>query len=195
LAELSLMFNRLQDSAVAFLCQHPFFQSLSLLRLGCNPFTPRGRDRLRDHFGGRVSFALDRYPGRLYVIGENYWYGWGHGHMQLLAGGTDLVVFDHAGNLLRTEKLSGPAVGSEDDERLRALGYTPEVIKVKRFRLADGTGISDFPPWEDAWDDRRHPSHEYARTRIGDWLAWGNFKTDFGGDCFFFDREGLETSR
>ncbi|MFL5512638.1 MAG: TIGR02996 domain-containing protein, partial [Gemmatimonadales bacterium] len=39
LAELSLMFNRLQDSSVEFLRQHAFFQDLSLLRLACNPFT------------------------------------------------------------------------------------------------------------------------------------------------------------
>jgi uncharacterized protein (TIGR02996 family) len=193
LAELSMMFNRLVDSAVELLCRDPFFQALSLLRVGCNPFTRRGRDRLRDHFGPRVSFARDRYPGRLYAIGENYWYGWGDGHVQLLAGGTDLLVFDHAGNLLRTEKWPGPAVESEDDERLVALGYTPELVRVKHFRFADGMGIWDFPSWADAWDNRRHPRYEEARAHLGHWLARGNFQTDFGRDTFWFDREGLET--
>jgi uncharacterized protein (TIGR02996 family) len=193
LTEVSLMFNRLTDSAVAFLCKDPFFQNLALLRVGCNPFTARGRDRLRDHFGQRVSFAHDRYPGRLYAIGENYWYGWGDDHVQLMVGGNDLVVFDHAGNLLRTEKWPETDDDPEDDERLVALGYTSKLIKVKRFRFADGTGISDFPSWADAWDHRCHPQYERGRAHIGDWLAWGNFQIDFGMDRFWFDRKGRET--
>jgi uncharacterized protein (TIGR02996 family) len=195
LAELSLTFNRLQDSAVQLLCQHPFFQNLSLLRLGGNPFTPRGRDRLRDHFGDLVSFERDRYPGRLYAIGENYWYGWGHDHVQLLASGTDVLVFDHAGNLLRTEELPGDPLDSDDDERLDALGYTPDTIKVKRFRLADGAELSDFPWWTIAWDNPRQKPNEDRSDHLTYWLVWGNCQVEFGGDRFWFDRDGVETSR
>jgi uncharacterized protein (TIGR02996 family) len=195
LAELSLLFNRLRDSAVPFLCQHPMFQGLSLLRLGCNPFSPGGRDRLCDHFGDRIDFAPDRYSGRLYAIGENYWYGWGHDHVQLLASGTTVFVFDHAGNLLRMEELPGDMVGSEDDERLLRLGYVPELVKVKRFRLADGTGIRDFPRLlASVWDGRHRPDEDLC-DRLGDWLAYGNCMVDLGGDTFWFDREGLETRR
>src|SRR5262249_18609267 len=48
LRELGLTFNGLRDAAINFLCGEPFFQRLSLIRLGANPFTRSGRDRLRE---------------------------------------------------------------------------------------------------------------------------------------------------
>src|SRR5262249_25871738 len=156
-----LTFNRLRDSAVSFLCAAPFFQNLSLLRLACNPFTERGRQRLRDHFGSRVSFARERYPERLYTIQDvRLRVGWGHDLTQFLMVATTeqvrVALFDHAGNLLRIERRVVPQESGTDaraqekqrvvvrDAWLTELGYRSETIQVRRFTFEpDWGGIYD----------------------------------------------------
>ena len=176
LAELNLAFNRLDDSAVDFLCGEPFFQDLSLLQLACNPFTEQGRQRLRDHFGGRVSFARERYLDRLYAIrDERLRVGWGHDLTQLLMVPTPeqirVAVFDHAGNLLRIERTEVPqAPGLDNTERerrrteardakLKELGYRSATIKVKRFTFEpDPGGVYAFADdWCNEFDRPRQP--------------------------------------
>jgi uncharacterized protein (TIGR02996 family) len=175
LSELDLAFNRLDDSTVNFFCEKPFFQNLSVLRLAGNPFTEPGRQRLRDHFGSRVSFLPDRYPERLYAIQDDRLRtGWGRDLTQLLLVATTerirLAVLDHAGNLLRIDRHEIPQEPGFDreeregrreevcDARLNELGFQSATIKVKRFEFDldwggmhhwggthDRGGIRDFP--------------------------------------------------
>jgi uncharacterized protein (TIGR02996 family) len=210
LSELGLMLNGLGDSAVEFLCAMPFFQGLSLLRLGCNPFTEDGRQRLRDHFGERVSFAREREPDRLYTIQDEYLrVGWGHDHTQflMLAGAEEarVALFDHAGNLLRTEARPVPRAESGRypeqeahrvavrDAWLAELGYQSATVQVKRFQFPDGAGITDFNWWADAFDQPGDPQRAELRERIDRWLVDGQFRFDFGGSDCWLARDGQVT--
>jgi uncharacterized protein (TIGR02996 family) len=209
LRELGLMFNDLRDTAVKVLCGEPFFQRLNLIRLGANPFTDRGRDRLRAHFGDRVTFAHDREPDRLYAIRNDYLrVGWGGEFTQLLVGDTEagprVAVFDHAGNLLRVEERSveqPPFADYQVRARLRRtardawlpeLGYTPTAIKVKCFQFADGAGVTPFNRWADVFDGRE-PGPADVRESVARWLEEGQYRFDFGETDAWFARGGEVT--
>ncbi len=105
---LGLTFTGLEDGDVSLLCRLPFFQRLSLIRCGGNPLSEEARRRLTDHFGPRVSFAVERDEDHLYAIqNERFLTGFGKDHTQiLLHGGLEtqmrLALFDHEGNLLQT---------------------------------------------------------------------------------------------
>jgi uncharacterized protein (TIGR02996 family) len=212
LTELGLMFNRLRDSAVKFLCEEPFFQDLSLIRLGCNPFSNRGRERLRDHFGDCVSFARERFPDRLYAIQDDRLVvGWGRDHTQLVlcVGEEDgrVALFDHAGNLLRIERRAVPQ--ESDDPRTREarraevrdawlaeLGYQSATIKVKRFTFEpDWGGVYDFPDmWCDEFDRPNSPEIDSAREWLEGWLADDKFAWGQGLGDMWFDRKSGEVT-
>jgi uncharacterized protein (TIGR02996 family) len=198
LRELGLMFNDLRDTSVKVLCGEPFFQRLDLIRLGANPFTDRGREQLRAHFGDRVTFAHEREPDRLYRIQDEYLrVGWGNELTQfvLLAGEERqrLAVFDHAGNLLRTEERDvAHEPGADATTRRRAreatrdawlaeLGYESATIRVKAFLFPNGAGITPFNWWADVYDGRergRRPAE--MRDSVAYWLAQGKFRFGFG---------------
>ncbi len=207
LRELGLMFNALRDTAVKVLCGEPFFQRLDLIRLGANPFTERGRDQLRAHFGGHVTFARDRDPERLYTIQDDYLrVGWGKDFTQfLMLPGMEVqrvAIFDHAGNLLRTDHRRVRQVTGNYQRRdmnreeardkwLEELGYQSATIKVKAFRFPSGEGIQPFNWWAEAFD-RQHrpqrPGHSVAR-----WLADGQYRFAQGGSEAWFERTGEVT--
>jgi uncharacterized protein (TIGR02996 family) len=208
--ELGLMFNALRDTAVKVLCGEPFFQRLQLIRLGANPFTDRGRDQLRAHFGDRVSFAHDREPERLYTLqDERLRVGWGKDFTQfhLLAGEERqrLALFDHAGNLLRLEERAVPhspgadyharAVNRETmrDKWLEELGYQSRTIKVKRFQFADGVGLTPFNWWADVFDGREPAPHAHMRDSVERWLERGQYRYNLGHGDNGFDRSGEVT--
>jgi uncharacterized protein (TIGR02996 family) len=210
LSELGLMFNALRDTAVDFLCGEPFFQTLSRIRLGANPFTPRGRDRLRDHFGERVTFARQRDPERLYTIQDEYLrVGFGKDLTQfLMLSGSQRVrvaVFDHAGNLLRTQTRLVPQRAStrpQEHEARRAevrdawlneLGYESATIKVKRYHFDDGVGINDFNWWADVFDRPHDPERANLLQPLERWLTDGQFEFSFGNDNCWLDRYGEVT--
>lgn len=210
--ELGLMFNDLRDTSVKVLCGEPFFQNLELIRLGANPFTPRGRDQLRAHFGNRVTFAHEREPERLYTIQDDYLRaGCGKDYTQLLmlAGVEMLRVarFDHAGNLLRTDHRHVRQVPganyqrremsreAERDEWLAELGYRSVAIKVKAFRIPNGAALTPFNWWAGAFDARYQGRHENLNpASIQRWLEEGQYRFYFGdGNDTWFDRTGEVT--
>jgi uncharacterized protein (TIGR02996 family) len=202
LRELDLSFNRLRDSAIDFLCGEPFFQCLSLC-LGSNPFTDSGRQRLREHFGPRVSFSRERHSDRLFAfqadagmtqispeqIGTvNIRAGRGTDQTQLffeeLTHTDTLVVFDYAGDLLHIETRSG--WGKHEAQRheekrawLRGLNYEPATIQVKRF-----PGVYDYPKsWSDVFDDAEAEPADYASgfAFLERWLVESGFR--YGSFC------------
>jgi len=214
LTELNLSFNSLRDSAVDLLCGEPFFQGPSL-GLGSNPFTDSGRQRLREHFGARVRFKLERHPDRLFAFGAdagltqihaeqigtvNVRAGLGSDRVQLLLEehvDTDtLVVFDHAGDLLHVETRSG--WGKQESQRheeklawLRSLGYRPATIQVKRF-----SNIYDFPKsWSHLFDCSDAEPEYYASgfAFLDRWLAEGGFRYgSFCGGLWFNRKSGQQ---
>jgi uncharacterized protein (TIGR02996 family) len=211
LRELGLMFNALRDSSVKVLCTEPFFQRLDLIRLGANPFTDFGRERLRDHFGARVTFDHDREPERLYSIRDDRLrVGWGGGFTQffLFAGENRqrLAVFDHAGRLLRTEERAVDHSAWGDYQRrelnrqaardkwLGELGYRSATIRVRRFQFPDGLGITPFNWWADVFDGR-----EVAQSNVHEsverWLELGQFRFALGaaGGDMWLERSGEVT--
>ncbi len=207
LRELGLMFNRLDDEAVGVLCDRPFFQRLSLLKLGANPFTDAGRRRLRDHFGDRVTFECERDDDHLYAIqDDDFRAGFGNDHTQLLMVesdvGTRLAVFDHAGDLLRTERRDLPPAATQDWRERKAfndrwrdeLGFRPATIRVKRFKFPDGVGIEGFASgWVRAFDDPDSDEIETARGWLESWLDWGKFRWTWVGDDWWLNRDGEVT--
>lgn len=199
LRELGLMFNNLRDTAVKVLCGEPFFQRLELIRLGANPFTPRGRERLRAHFGDRVTFAHEREPDRLYTVQDDYLRaGWGPEFTQLLPCGTQVAVFDHAGDLLRFEgpefsDFVGRGVREGFNEWLTKCGYEPATIKVKAFRFPDGPGLTPFNWWATAYDSPSDPQRNELGGAVARWLANGQYRFDFGSDDAWFARDGEVT--
>ena len=192
------MFNDLRDTSVKVLCGEAFFQRLELIRLGANPFTDRGRDQLRAHFGDRVTFEHDREPERLYTIQDDYLrVGWGKDVTQfLMLAGEELqrvALFDHAGNLLRTEERTVEHKAGADsaarsrnreavrDAWLKELGYRSATVKVKAFRFADGAGLTPFNWWADVFDGREAAPHGDMKGSVDYWLEQGKFRFSFGG--------------
>ena len=210
LRTLSLQFNRLGDSGVDVLCGEDFFNRLSLLRLGANPFTDAGRARLREHFGDRVTFECEREPDHLYRIIDDYFTtGTGRRQTQLFYRGCEAgpraVVFDHAGNAVRVARGEWGPLPEDSREReaaresakqalLRRLGFKPAPIRVKRFRFPEGDGIRDFCRWwMEAFDETDDPEIEPARRWLERWMAEGQFAYDFGRDDYWLDRTGEVT--
>ncbi len=202
LTELNLSFNGLRDPAIDLLRDEPFFQGMSL-SLGANPFTDSGRERLREHFGSRVSFKRERHPDRLFAFSAdaglkqfhpeqigivNIRAGWGSDQVQLLleeyAHTDTLWVCDHTGDLLHVETRSGwgqqePQRREEKNAWLRSLGYEPATIQVKRF-----PGVYDFPKsWSDPFDCSDAEPEDYASGEafMERWLAENGFR--FGSYC------------
>jgi uncharacterized protein (TIGR02996 family) len=213
LRELGLMFNALRDTAVKVLCGEPFFQRLDLIRLGANPFTDRGRDQLRAHFGNRVSFAHDREPDRLYTLKDDILdVGWGNDLTQLVLLADEEVLrvaeFDHAGNLLRTEerRLHHPA-GADYHRRkinresaanawLEERGHRSATIRMKRFQFPDGLGLMPFSAWAADAFEIGEPVYPDQRDHVARWLKWGHYRVTFGPDRYlWFDRQGDVTDR
>jgi uncharacterized protein (TIGR02996 family) len=210
LRELGLMFNALRDTAVKVLCGEAFFQKLDLIRLGANPLTDRGRDQLRDHFGNRVTFTHEREPERLYTIQDDYIrVGWGGNFTQfLMLTGQEIqrvALFDHAGNLLRTdhrmvEHITGQnyqtrEANREDarDKWLAELGYQSATIKVKAFHFPNGAGLTPFNWWAEAYDGRHRSQRPGLENSVERWLENGQYRFDFGGSDAWFDRTGEVT--
>ncbi len=212
LRELGLMFNALRDTAVKVLCGEPFFQRLDLIRLGANPFTPGGRDQLRAHFGARVTFARDRDPERLYTIQDDYLrVGWGADFTQfLMLPGMEVqrvAIFDHAGNLLRTDHRRVRLVAGANYQRrdmnredardrwLEELGYQSATIVVKRFQFDDGFGLTPFNWWAGAFDGHHRGQRARLENSVARWLERGQYRMDFGGagNDVWFDRAGEVT--
>jgi uncharacterized protein (TIGR02996 family) len=210
LRELGLLFNEIDDVSVEHLCQHPFFQRLSLLRLGANPFSDAGRQALREHFGERVSFACERDDDHLYAIQNGYIFsaGFGRDFTQILAVDSDTemeaALFDHAGNRLRTERRpieqrSGAGVDERRARReaarqawLDELGFQPATIQVKRF--AEGGWIHGFcEMWAEVFDRPGHPERASARKWLDDWLVHGMFAWGGGPGICWLDRTGQVT--
>ena len=200
LRELGLMFNDLRDTSVKVLCGEPFFQNLEVIRLAGNPFGYKGRDQLYRHFRNRVSFTFERELDRLYPIHEDYLSaGWGDDFTQLLIFSEPseqwLAVFDHAGNLLRTEQRSvthdplgnGASRGLARDAWLQELGHTPAAVKVQRFR--HGAELHDFDTRVHRFDDGREAIGDDIRA----WLEAGRFRLDLRGRELRFDRTGEVT--
>jgi hypothetical protein len=201
LRELNLMFNSLHDTAVGMLCAEPFFQDLSLLRLACNPFRERGRQRLRDHFGDRVSFARERYPDRLFAIQDDrLQVGWARDLTQLLVYGRmehpSVAFFDHAGNLLRIEQRSEAGQWAVQDAWLKEIGYQSATIKVKRFNFEpDRGGIYDFAQdWCDVFDRPGSPEIRTARNWLEQWLADDKFAWGRGPGNLWLERKTGEVT-
>jgi uncharacterized protein (TIGR02996 family) len=201
LRELNLMFNSLHDSAVGILCKEPFFQRLSLLHLACNPFTERGRQRLRDYFGDRVSFTRERYPARLFAIQDDrIRVGWCRDLTQLLMYGRmehpSVAFFDHAGNLLRIEQRSEAGQWAVRDAWLEEVGYQSATIKVKRFNFEpDRGGIYDFADgWCDVFDRPGNLEIRRARDWLEQWLAEDKFAWGRGAGDIWLDRKSGEVT-
>jgi uncharacterized protein (TIGR02996 family) len=203
---LTLMFNELRDGAIPTLCDREFFPQATLIKLGGNAFTDAGRQRLRDHFGDRLSFECEREDEYLYTIqNDEFMTGFGKEHTQLLnMVGRDVArfaIFDHAGNLLRTESRHRPHYGYETAVHhwLAELGYEPATIRVKRFKFPDGVGIEGFVPgwvrvledpaaFAESWEDL-----ETARRWLDRWLADGKFRWTWVGDDWWLNRDGEVT--
>ena len=209
LTELELMCCELDDEAVRVLCDSKFFQRLKTLRVGGNPFTDAGRQRLRDHFGDRVSFVCERDSDYLYAFQYDEYHfavGFGKDHTQVMVNMTRywfrLAIFNHVGELLET-RLSDVPEQQTVDEWLAEFAVQPATIRVKRFKFSDGVGVEDFVPWrigvfEDP-DDLNDP-HDEERNNIrshhADWLRTGQFRwklAEMPGDDWWLNREGEVT--
>jgi uncharacterized protein (TIGR02996 family) len=202
LTELGLMCCELDDEAARVLCDRPFFQNLTALRVGGNPFTDAGRQLLRDHFGDRVSFTCERDPDYLYTFDKDesrLSVGFGRDHTQLLllAGGERerLAVFDHAGNLIRFEEREGTNDGSCDAESkwLAKYGGEQATIRVKRFKFPNGIGIEDFNWWAEELEDSTSMERARYHDMVGGWLDEGQFRWTWVNDDMWLDRSGEVT--
>jgi uncharacterized protein (TIGR02996 family) len=206
---LGLLFNRINDAGARLLCQHPFFQRLTLIRCGGNPITEPARQMLRDHFGDRVSFHRERDEDALYVIECGaISVGFGKDDTQLLIHRSELGVrilrFDHDGNPLDPIDLGSqtpyinffraiaPGQQREEPALLQELGYCPATIRVKRFHTPNGPCIADFSSgngWPYVFEHPDDPdldltdiqnAHQWLET----WLAEGRFMYKwFSSDC------------
>ncbi|HEY7314123.1 MAG TPA: TIGR02996 domain-containing protein [Gemmataceae bacterium] len=208
---LSLLFNRIDDDGARVLCTAPFFQNLSLLHCGANPLTAEARQMLQEHFGDRVSFALERDADHLYAFQDDYAFvaGFGNDDTQLLflASQTEvrLAIFDHAGNLLDIRRRAIPQQEGDSwqqrdvrrqetrAEWLRELAFHSATIKVKRFRFDDVEGVYDFNWWAQAFDRPGDPEVENLRPSVERWLMKGQFEYNFGGANCWLDRSGEVT--
>jgi uncharacterized protein (TIGR02996 family) len=200
---LGLLFNRIDDTGARLLCEHPFFQGLSLIRLGANPLSPRGRRALRVHFGDRVSFACERDEDHLYAIQNGYIFsaGFGHDFTQVLQIDSDAemraALFDHAGNLLGTQRRAIKRKADRDAARqawLDELEFRPATIQVKQFRFREGEGIYGFcEMWCEVFDRPNDPERESARRWLDRWLFDGQFSWGGGPGVCWLDRTGAVT--
>lgn len=211
LRELRLMFNELRDAAVEVLCGEPFFQQFDLIRLGANPLTNDGRDQLRTHFGKRVSLAHDREPERLYAMQDGYFrVGWGNDYTQFLMDNEmeflRVAIFDHAGNLLRTDRRevhyeAGSSYRKRDrdykkacDKWLKELGHQSATIKVKQFQFANGDGLRPFyNGCAEIYEGQHQPSRVRHADELRCWLQEGQYSYRYGPDDIqqaWFNRAG-----
>jgi uncharacterized protein (TIGR02996 family) len=212
LRTLVLQCNALDDQCVPLLCEHAFFQRLSLVRCGANPISEEGRQRLAEHFGDRVSFVCERDEDHRYALEahERNDPGFGNDDVQLMwvgwRKGVRVVVFDHEGNLLVV--LDREVPGRPDSARWdhpwyrqreateeawkEELGFEPATIKFARFALDDGQRVNDFNWWQEAFDNWNHPQAE-VRNSVERWLLDGQWEWDYGGDNFWVDGEGVVT--
>jgi uncharacterized protein (TIGR02996 family) len=210
LRELGLMLTDLTDAAVDLLCSGALFGRLALLRLGGNPLGESARRQLRAHFGDRVTFRQEREPDRLFTVQDDYLIvGWGRDDTQfLLLAGEErqrVALFDHAGDLLRTEERQVDQAGARDyrerdarrerarDAWLAELGYRSATIQVKRFHFPGGAGLADFNWWPHVFERPDDPQREELRQPMRRWLIEGQYRFDFVGDDAWFDRGGEVT--
>ncbi len=193
LEELSLMCNWIDDDGAEFLCQHDFFENLKLLRCGINPMTEKGQEKLKAHFGNRVTVARERRPDHIYWFSLEWKFdvGIGKDFTQLMFdNGQDeisLAIFDHLGNLLETQ--TRPHKDKETLEDWKdEWDFEEELIMVKRFRFTDGPGILDFNWWAEVFEtpDRleelTNSSLEHMQERMEYWLSQGQFEWSFSGE-------------
>ena len=208
LRELGLIVNNLTDTAVKVLKGAAFFQKLSLIRLAGNPLSPGDRDKLRDHFGDRVSFEFDRDPDRLYTIRDDYLSaGWCGGHTQMHVYLNLYALFDHAGTLLETgekkfdvSKIRGAfaEIVRRRQQLMRAWceeqGWVSATIKVKRFEFPSGEGLTPFNWWAEECDGGTAAERRENADRVRRWLDDGKYRYTFGAEHdAWFDRDGEVT--
>jgi hypothetical protein len=200
---LSLMFNHLDDECVPQLCEHPFYQQLSLIRCGANPISESGRERLRSHFGERVSFVCQRDDDHLYAMQDDYLtVGFGPEETQLLIrawDGVQVAVFDHEGNLLDILSRDVPDwLDWETEKRerfkqawMRELGFASATIRFKRFKFKDREGVNDFNEYLPmGFDDWHNPDADAARGDVCAWLLDGHYEWDYSRRRVWFNGEG-----
>src|SRR5262249_6818463 len=116
-----------------------------------------------------------------------------------------VAVFDHAGNLLRTENREVPQSAEATwqgreanraqvrDAWLAELGYQSATIQVKRFTFGDRVGLTDFNWWADAFDNPNDSQLQDLGGAIERWLAHGQYRFGFGGSDAWFARDGEVT--
>ena len=207
LRTLALMFNHLDDPCVPWMCRHPFFQQLALIRCGANPISQGGREGLRGHFGERVSFVCERDNDHLYAMQDDYLsVGFGRDDTQLLFRlswvGVEVAVFDHEGNLLDISSREVPDWvdwQTEEQERfkqawMRELGFESATIKFKRFKFHDCQRVKDFnESHEMGFDDWNHPEADQLRGELCEWLLHGHYQWDDSRNLVWFNGEGKVT--
>jgi hypothetical protein len=199
LRSLGLLFNQIDDDGARLMCGHPFFQRLTLLRCGANPFTPTGRELLQHHFGDRVSFVCERdedYCYRFQPKEDRIEAGFGPDKTQILVVplvlAPQVAVFDAEGVLLRAEQHDWLDFRESFQERFGVI--QPATVKVRRFRYDSGAGIYDFPHHEIEYFET--PNHPYYLPKWPTyWLDQGSFCYDFDGSRrhgvnFWLNREG-----
>ena len=162
LSTLSLLFNLIDDDAVDVFATYPVFLGLSRLELGANPFSDSARDDLKAVFGERVTFECEREDDYLYRIQNDdpFYNGIAPDGTQYVtrdgANGHEVARFDAAGNVLGIETLAYGGVDNEDDTSfIESLEAREANVRVKRFRHADGRGITGLPRLDEQF---RRPS-------------------------------------
>lgn len=206
LQSLSLMFNDLNDEDADFICEHEFFQKLSLIRLGGNPILNAGREKVWDHFGDRATFECERDDDHLYTIDDDrFTTGVGDQLTQLLIFPTRMVVFDHAGNVLdilyrelpEDESLSARELAEmrqkSREQWQSEWNLQPCGIRVKRFTFSDGAGIRGFNWWHEPFDIPEYSDRDSFWARVSNWIYDGQFEYNFVRDNVWLNREGEVT--
>jgi hypothetical protein len=212
LRSLVLSFNALDDACVPLLCDHPFFQRLSLIRLGANPISDWGYERLFLHFGDRVSFACERDEDHVYALqpGDRLDPCRG-GDLQFLFPGWDkgvrLVAFDYEGNLVQILDREHEGARQRDwyfkrPAVIRAwmdeVGCEPATITFRHFALDDGQHVRDFyDTLVEAFDQPDDSEENVSNRRSAErWFRDGEWAWDYGnrfGD-FWVDGRGRITA-
>jgi uncharacterized protein (TIGR02996 family) len=208
--ELGLLFNAIDDGAVPVLCDTDFFRDLACLRLGANPFTEEGRQRLQTHLGDGVSFLCERDENHLYQFQDDRGFhpGFASGFTQVLPQGSAiamrLAVFDHEGTLLGIESRPVEIVWPDWKRHYRnldavlehwrqELDFLPATIRVKRFGFSDKEGINDFNWWQETFGRPGDPQRADLQGAVENWYAEGQFEWDYGDDNCWLDRSGEVT--
>ena len=109
-----------------------------------------------------------------------------------------LAVFDHAGNLLRTESRSvapgflpeGVSRGAARDAWLRELGHVPATIRVKRFHFPYRLDLHDFPPQASLYGQVEYRPRGPIGDDVVEWLNDGRFQFDLAGHVLRLNRAG-----